>query len=75
MNSSFLFGMRIVSHELARDRRTLFQVTPWGARKKKRKGWRVTEVTIDRPACFKVGDTLYMHPELIAKLPKAPYAA
>lgn len=66
-----LLGMKIVAHPLARDKRTEFKVTRWMTRDKKRKNWRVMRVEIDRPGCWQCGDTLYMHPELIAKLPKA----
>lgn len=66
-----MLGLKIVAHPLARDRRTEFQVVRWSERRKKRKNWRVLRIEIDRPGCWRVGDTLYMHPELIAKLPNA----
>ena len=66
---SFL-GLKIVPHPLARDVRTEFRVARWMTRDKKRKNWRVLRVEINRPGCYQVGDTLYMHPELIAKLPR-----
>ena len=66
-----MLGLKIVPHLLARDRRTEFRVTRWAAGKtKRRKNWRVLRVEIDRPGCWQVGDTLYMHPDLIAKLPR-----
>lgn len=64
-------GLKIVPHELARDVRTVFKVTRWQTRDKKRKNWRVTRIEINRPGCLQIGDTLYMHPDLIAKLPHA----
>lgn len=64
-----LLGLTVVPHTLARDRRTEFKVERWATRNKKRKNWRVLRVEIDRPGCWKVGDTLYMHPDLIAQLP------
>ena len=66
-----LLGMKIVAHPLARDKRTEFKVTRWMTRDKKRKNWRVMRIEIDRPGCWQCGNTLYMQPELIAKLPKA----
>ena len=66
-----MLGLKIVPHLMARDRRTEFKVVRWSERRKKRKNWRVIRVEIDRPGCWQVGDTLYMHPELIAKLPHA----
>ena len=68
-----LLGMNIVSHEFARDVRTEFKVTSWATRDKKRKNWRVMKVQIDRPGCYQFGNTLYMHPELIAKLPPSAH--
>lgn len=64
-------GLKIVPHTLARDIRTEFKVTRWSARDKKRKGWRVMRIDINRPGCWQIGDTLFMHPELIAKLPRS----
>lgn len=61
-------GLHIVPHTLARDIRTEFKVSRWATRDKKRKGWRVMRLDINRPGCWKIGDTLYMHPDLIAKL-------
>lgn len=62
-----LFGMRVVSHPLAREVRDEWKVEPWPI-KKHRRGWRVVKHHIDRPGCYQVGDTLYMHPELVTKL-------
>lgn len=62
-------GLKIVSQPLAVERRTEFKVEPHGTRRKRRKAWRVVRVDIERPAAFKTGDTVYMHPDLIAKLP------
>ena len=63
------FGMKIVPHMLAREVRTEFKVARWPLRKKRR-NWMVRRIDIDRPGCLRVGDTIYMHPELIAKLPR-----
>ena len=65
-----LLGMNIVAHPLARDVRIEFKVMRWATRKKKRKNWRVMRIEINRPGCYQVGNTLYMHPDLIAKLPR-----
>jgi hypothetical protein len=65
-----MLGMKIVPHPMAREVRTKFIVTRWATRDKKRKNWRVMRLDIDRPFCFVMGGVIYMHPELIAKLPK-----
>lgn len=66
-----LNGMSVVPHSLARDIRTEFKVTTWATRDKKRKNYRVMRLEINRPGCWQIGNTLYMHPELIAKLKTA----
>lgn len=71
MPSSCL-GLNIVPTWLARDVRTEFKVTRWSTRNKKRKNWRVMKITIDRPGCYQSGNTLFMHPDLIALLPDSP---
>jgi len=60
-------GLQIIASPLARDVRTEFKVARWPLRKK-RSSWMVQRIEINRPGCWQVGDTLYMHPELIAKL-------
>lgn len=64
---SALLGMRVVSSLLARDVRDEFRVER-NPIKKRRRGWLVVKHRIDRPGCYRVGDTLYMHPDLIARL-------
>lgn len=66
-----LFGIKIVPHLLARDRRTEFKVARCGPPGKKRRRYFVQCIDIDRPGCWQIGGTLYMHPDLIAKLPRA----
>lgn len=61
-------GLKVVPHQLAIEVRTEFKVTSCSTRYKKRKGWRVLRTEVRRPGCFQVGDTLYMHPDLVAKL-------
>lgn len=68
MGVAMFAGMKIVPHELARDVRTEFKAVTWATRDKKRRNWRVMRLEINRPGCWQVGDTFYMHPELIAKL-------
>ena len=66
-----LLGMTIIPSELARDIRTEFKVARCGRRDKKRKRWYVQRIEINRPGCWQIGsDTLVMHPDLIAKLPR-----
>lgn len=66
-----LAGLKIVPHPLARDVRTEFKVERTGAPNRKRKRYFVKRIEINRPGCWQVGDTLYMHPELVSKLRKA----
>lgn len=64
-----LNGLWIVPHELAREVRTEYHVVRCSpGRDKKRKNWRVMRVEINRPSAYQVGDTIYMHPELVSKL-------
>jgi len=63
-------GLNIVPHPLAREIRTEFKVSRWATRDKKRKCWRVMRVEVNRPCALKVGNTLFMHPDLIAHLPQ-----
>ena len=62
-----LLGLKIVSHPLARDVRTEFKVACCGPRRKRGR-YCVKRIEINRPGCVQVDDTLYMHPELVAKL-------
>ena len=62
-----LKGMRVVSHPLAREVRDEWKVER-NPIPKRRRQWRVVKHHIDRPGCYKVCDTFYMHPELIEKL-------
>ena len=64
-----MFGLKIVPHTLAREVRDEWRVEKHPIPKRRRK-WRVVKHHIDRPGCFQMGDTLYMHPDLIAKLPR-----
>ena len=64
-----LLGLKIIPHPLARDVRDVWEVVPYNLRARRRR-WRVVKRHIDRPGCYQCGDVLYMHPELIAKLPK-----
>ncbi len=67
-----LLGLHIVPHPLAREVRVEFKVCRWSPGKKKRRNnWRVMRVEINRPGCYRVGNTIYMHPELVAKLPRS----
>ena len=64
-----LNGISIVPHMFAREVRTEYRVTRWMAGKdKKRKNWRVMRVEINRPGAYQIGNTIYMHPELVEKL-------
>jgi hypothetical protein len=61
-----MFGLNIVPSIMAREIRTTFKVSRWPGRSKKRNGWRVERVEINRPGAWQAGNTIYMHPELIA---------
>ena len=63
-------GIKIVPHPLAREVRTEFKIARWPLRKR-RSSWMVQRVEINRPGCLQIGDTLYMHPDLVAKLPRS----
>ena len=60
-------GMRIVQHSLAVTVRDEWKVERHPI-KKKRRQWRVAKHRITTPSCYQVGDTLYMHPELVERL-------
>lgn len=66
----YLLGLKIVPHQLAREVRDEWRVERHSTRKKRR-NWRAVKRRIDRPGAFQVGDVIYMHPDLVAKLPKA----
>lgn len=66
----FLHGLRIVSHNLASEVRDEWRVERHPT-KKKRRNWRAVKHRIDRPCAYRVGDVIYMHPDLVAKLPRA----
>ena len=61
-------GLHIVPSMMAREVRTTFKVSRWPGRNKRRNGWRVERVEVSRPGAYTNGSTIYMHPELIAKL-------
>ena len=67
MRDMMFNGVQIISSPLAREIRTEFKVAAWPTRKK-RKGWMVQRVEINRPGCYRMGDMLVMHPDLIARL-------
>lgn len=58
-----LHGLKIVPHTLAV--RTVHEVRRHPIRKRRR-GW--TVVPIQHTACWQVGDTFYMHPDLVDRL-------
>lgn len=66
-----MFGLKIVPHFLAREIRDEYRMER-SAIPKRRKAWRVIKHRIDRPCAFQAGNTIYMHPDLVAKLPKGP---
>ena len=65
-----MLGLKIVPNTLARDVRTEFKVARCEPYNRKRKRYYVQRIEINRAGCWRVGDTLYMHPELIAAMPE-----
>ncbi len=60
------FGdVNIVQHILAREYRYEYCLRRLN---KKRKNWRVVRVEFSKPGAYQIGNTIYMHPELYAKL-------
>lgn len=53
-------GLNIVPHVLAMESRMVVQRH---AIKKRRRNWRV--VRVQRPGCWQIGNTLYVHPTLV----------
>lgn len=64
-----LLGFTIIPHPLAREVRDEFRVERCQIPKRRRR-WRVVKHRIDRPGAYQCGDVIYMHPELVAKLPR-----
>ena len=62
-----MFGLNIVPHALAREVRDEWKVEACKTRKRRR-NWRVVKHHIDRPCAWQIGNTIYMHPDLVAKL-------
>ena len=62
-------GKPIYPSEFAREVRDEFRVERMPIAKRRR-NWRVVKHHIDRPGCFMTANAIFMHPDLIAKLPK-----
>ena len=69
-----MFGLKIIAHQLAREVRDEWKVEAMPI-KKRRKNWRVVKHHIDRPGAYRVGDVLYAHPDILAKLRELPNAS
>ncbi len=67
--SNGMFGVNIVSSPMAREVRDEWVVKAHSIRKRRR-SWCVVRVHIDRPGAYQCGNVIYMHPDLIAKLPR-----
>lgn len=65
----YLYGMKVVSTPLAREVRDEWRVERHPLPKRRRQ-WRVVKHHIDKPGCYRVGDTFYMHPDIVAQLPQ-----
>ena len=68
-----MLGLKIVEHPLALEVRTEWKIEAMPIAKRRRK-WRVVKHRIERPGAYQVGATVYMHPELFAKLRTVPNA-
>ena len=65
-----IYGLDVVSAPMAREVRTEWRIER-NPRKKRRRNWLVVKHQIDRPAMYRSGNTLFVHPELLAKLKDA----
>lgn len=65
-----LHGLRIVPHVLALNVKTTHEVVRASEKKKRRKNWRVVKRTVTSPGAYVSGGVVYMHPDLISRLPK-----
>lgn len=62
-----MHGLNIVPHTLAREVRDEWKVERHTIPKRRRQ-WHVVKHRIDRPGAYQIGNTIYMHPELVEKL-------
>ena len=62
-----MHGLNIVLHPLAREVRDEWRVERHPIPKRRRR-WRVVKHRIDRPGAYQIGNTIYMHPDLVEKL-------
>jgi hypothetical protein len=63
-------GLNVVPSPYAVEARNEFHVEIHPI-KKRRRGWRVVRHYIVKPAVFRIGDTLYVHPDLVERLRQA----
>ena len=67
---AFMLGdVKIVPHALAREVRDEWMVEAHPI-KKRRRNWRVVKRCIDRPGAYRVGNTIYLHPDLFEAMKK-----
>ena len=62
-----MFGMNVVSTQMAREVRTEWRVERHPT-KKRRKQWRVVKHEINRPCAYQSGNTIYAHPAVIEQM-------
>lgn len=65
-----MFGVNIVPHALAIEARDEWRVEAHPIRKRRR-NWRVVKRHIVKPSAYQIGNTIYMHPDLVARLKEA----
>jgi hypothetical protein len=61
-----LHGINIVPHPLALTTKCIVARHPTPKRRRK---WTVKRITV--PGCYQIGNTFYMHPQLVQKLKDA----
>jgi hypothetical protein len=71
MSGGFAFqGLAVVPSPHAREVRIEFRVERMPI-KKRRRGWRVVRHQIDRPGCYRAGNILFIHPELLESMKRS----
>lgn len=71
LDAVMLGDVKIVPHALAREVRDEWKVESHPI-KKRRRNWRVVKRHIDRPGAYRVGNTIYLHPDLFEAMKQKP---
>lgn len=62
-----ILGLNVVSHRLALTVRNEWAVVPHPTRKRRR-GWHVVWRRVEEPGAYRLGNTIYLHPDLVEKM-------